>query len=104
MCLHSVFPLKSTANPWSNGPDPFPRSSPAAKAPEIYSFATATASLSSMPLAKLAAMALDRVQPVPWVLGLSIFLPANQVQPSPSQSRSLASFKLCPPLQRTAQP
>ena len=29
----------------------------------------------SKPLARLAAMALDRVQPVPWVLGLSICVP-----------------------------
>ena len=49
------------------------------------------------------AMADDKVQPVPWVFGLSIRFPENQ-RPFPSlQSRSFASFNLCPPLQRTAQ-
>ena len=48
-------------------------------------------------------MADDKVQPVPWVFGLSIRFPANQ-RPFPSlQSRSLASFNLCPPLHSTAQ-
>ena len=50
-------------------------------------------------------MALESVQPVPWVLGLSIRRPRNQrVSPSGRQSRSFASFIWWPPLQRTAQP
>ena len=49
-------------------------------------------------------MALDRVQPVPWVLGFSMRRPSNQRKPLPSYSRSEASSTLCPPLQSTAQP
>ena len=50
-------------------------------------------------------MALESVQPVPWVFGLAMRLPMNQrVVPSGWQSRSLASLVSCPPLQRTAQP
>ena len=49
-------------------------------------------------------MALDRVQPVPWVLGLGTRLPSNQRRLPPAYSRSLASWTLWPPLSSTAQP
>ena len=41
-----------------------------AAAPEMYALAFSTASWSACPVARLAAMALERVQPVPWVWGL----------------------------------
>ena len=64
-----------------------------------------SASASAKPLARLAAMALDRVQPVPWVLGLSTRCPGNQSScPSRSARRSSASVSLWPPFSRTAQP
>ena len=49
-------------------------------------------------------MALDRVQPVPWVLGLWMRWPWNHRGPAFVHSRSLASLTLWPPLSRTAQP
>ena len=53
------------------GPLPFPRSSIAARAPEIYSFALSTEVSRSNPFARFDAMALERVQPVPWVFSVS---------------------------------
>ena len=67
------------ANAWSMGPQPFPKSSIADNAPDIYSFALETDSDNDKPLARFAAIALESVQPVPWVLGLSIRFPLNQI-------------------------
>ena len=73
--------LRSKA--WFMGPEPCPRSSIAARAPEMYSFARLTDSQRPNPFARLAAIALESVQPVPWVLGLSMRLPSNHcVSPS----------------------
>lgn len=48
---------------WSMGPEPCPRSSMAERAPKRYSFASPTAASKDRPLARPAAMALERVQP-----------------------------------------
>ena len=66
-------------NAWFIGPEPCPKSSMAANAPEIYSFDFCTDSASENPLERLDAIALDNVQPVPCVLGLFIRLPLNHV-------------------------
>lgn len=47
------------------GPLPFPKSSMAPSAPDMYAFARSTDTFMSNPFARLDAMALDRVQPVP---------------------------------------
>ena len=55
----------------------------AARAPERYSLAVATAVARSWPLARFAAMALDKVQPVPWVLGFWTVSYTHLVLPGP---------------------
>ena len=77
---------------WSMGPEPRPRSSMAPRAPEMYALARSTDASRSKPLARLEAMALERVQPVPWVLGLAMRRPRNHLPPPFRHSRSSASF------------
>lgn len=48
-----------------SGPDPCPKSSPAASASDMYSFAFLTESGTLNPFARFAAIALDNVHPVP---------------------------------------
>ena len=87
-----LFPLAAVVTPKmcirdrSKGPLPWPRSSMAARAPERYALAFVTAVSRSWPLARFAAMALERVQPVPWVLGLPMRWPKNH-RPCPWQYR-----------------
>ena len=95
------FPVRS--KPWSIGPLPFPRSSMALRAPDRYAFARSTAHSRSDPFARFDAIALESVQPVPWVLGLSIFFPLNHLTEPFLHRRSLASFRLCPHFNSTAQ-
>ena len=64
----------------------------ALKARDVY-IALLTASASPYPFARFAAIALERVQPVPWVLGLSIRRPSNQ-QNTPSAYRRSSAFSL----------
>ena len=75
----------------------------ASNAPLIYSFARWIDSSREYPFARLDAIALDKVQPVPWVFGLLILFPWNHVASPSWYRRSFASFKLCPPLHKTAQ-
>src|SRR5665647_548415 len=53
---------------WFTGPCPLPRAYAWAMAPLMYSLAPATALGTSLPRARRAAIAAERVQPVPWVL------------------------------------
>ena len=88
-------------NMWLRGPDPCPKSSMAERAPVIKSLALFTASSRLMPRARLEAMAEDSVQPVPWLLGLSIRVPSNQKEAPRVKRKSEASRRPWPPLTRT---
>jgi hypothetical protein len=55
---------------WFSGPLPLPKSKFAFKAAVKYCLAALILALKLRPAAKLQAMALESVQPVPWVLGL----------------------------------
>ena len=59
------------------GPRPSRQPAPPARAPCTNSLAAATAAGTSSPWARRAAMAADREQPVPWVLGVSTWLPVE---------------------------
>ena len=60
------------------GPFPCPRFSIALIAPLMYAFAFFTDSSTGNPFARFAATALESVQPVPCVFGLSILSSGNQ--------------------------
>lgn len=64
---------------WFKGPEALPKFKFAFSAFEINSFEFLMDSSREYPKAKLDAMALERVHPVPWVFSFSIFSPLNQV-------------------------
>ena len=75
----------------------------------MYSLAFSTAFSRLSPFARFAAIALERVHPVPCVFGLFILRPLNHFATiSPFSflpyKKSLASFTLWPPFTRTEQP
>src|SRR5215472_101188 len=85
------------------GPWPLPISSECWIAPVTNSLASSKASCIWLPLARQAVIADENVQPLPWVLPVSMRLPGSHRTASPSQTTSSASSPAWPPLTTAAR-